>query len=85
MRMAVELNGVVVLVVNGGGASYIYNQRGDRIVSEGPLVGERLLPLLLLWLSKAFTRQPAPSLVEIPCFHCPNLFHPWNRCRPSFV
>ena len=48
MRVAVEVNGVVVLVVNGGGASYIYNQRGDCKVPEGPLVGESLLPLLLL-------------------------------------
>ena len=58
MRVAVEVNGVVVLVVNGGGASYIYNQG---IVPEGPLFGERLLPLLLLWLSGAFTRQPVSA------------------------
>ena len=71
MRMAVELNGVVVLVVNGEGASYIYNQG---IVPEGPLFGERLLPSLLLWLSKAFTRQRAPSSVGIAHFHCYHCF-----------
>ena len=77
---------MVVLVVNDGGASYIYNQRGDCTVPDDPLVGERLLPLLLLWLSKAFTRQPAPSPVGVPYFHCPRMFHPWNCCRrPKFV
>lgn len=71
MRVAVELNGVVVLVVNGGGASYIYNQE-ILYIPRRPIASETLLLLLLPWLPKAFTRQAAPSLVEIPYFHCPN-------------